>query len=252
MGERNIRLIVEYDGTPYLGWQKQKDGPSVEAELVRALAAVTGDEPALLVAGRTDAGVHAYAQVVNFRTDSPIKDWRFSHAINFHLPETITVHESSEVPADFNARMDSLSKRYRYRIYQGPHLPALETHRVWHHRTELDLDAMHRAAQPLIGEHDFNSFRSVHCDADHAVREMFSISIERIERPPVGYFVDITFHANAYCRHMCRILAGTLCDVGRGRIVPDALATIRDARDRKQAGVTAPACGLTLLEILYS
>ncbi|MEO1172929.1 MAG: tRNA pseudouridine synthase A, partial [Myxococcota bacterium] len=196
-------------------------------------------------------GVHALGQVVNFKTDSAIEDWRFSHALNAHLPQTVTVHLSSEVPAEFSARLDSLSKHYRYRVYQGPHLPALDTHRAWHHRTVLDLDAMRRAAEPLIGEQDFESFRSVHCDADHAVREMFSIDITRLERPPAGYFVDITFHANAYCRHMCRVLAGTLCDVGRGRMAAADITGIRDARDRKRAGVTAPASGLTLLNVAY-
>ncbi|MEO0811660.1 MAG: tRNA pseudouridine(38-40) synthase TruA, partial [Myxococcota bacterium] len=129
--------------------------------------------------------------------------------------------------------------------------PALWRNRCWHHRNELDLAAMESAASELLGEVDFESFRSVHCDAQHAVREMFSISITREPRPPNGAFIDIVFHANAYCRHMCRILAGTLCDVGRGRIDPKKIAEIRDSRDRKRGGVTAPACGLTLLEVLY-
>ncbi len=248
---RNIKLLVEYDGTSYLGWQRQKDGLSIEAELERAYEAVTGEAPKLVVAGRTDAGVHAIGQVVSFHTQSEIEDWRIAHALNAKLPETITVHDSRVMAEGFNARLDSMAKRYRYRVYQGPHLPALERNRAWHHRTELDVSAMEDAAAELLGERDFESFRSVHCDADHAIREMFAITISRVERPPVGYFLDFYFHANAFCRHMCRILAGTLCEVGRGRITPEAIVEIREARDRKRAGVTAPPGGLTLLEVLY-
>lgn len=248
---RNIKLIVEYDGTPYLGWQRQKDGPSVEAELERAFHEISGESPKLTAAGRTDAGVHALGQVVSFRTGSAIEDWRIAHALNAHLPETITVHDSREVAEGFNARLDSLAKRYRYRVYQGPHLPALARDRAWHHRSVLDVAAMEEAAAELLGERDFESFRSVHCDAEHAIREMLAITIERVERPPVGFFLDFHFHANAFCRHMCRILAGTLCEVGRGRIIPAQIVEIRDARDRKRAGVTAPPEGLTLLEVYY-
>lgn len=252
MSERNICLWVEYDGTPYLGWQKQKDGPSVEAELLSALNAITSTKPKLVVAGRTDAGVHAIGQVVNFKTQSTIEESRFAHALNARLPDTITIHRSESVPLDFSARLDSTGKRYRYRVYQGPHLPALEVNRVWHHRTPLDLRSMQRAAESLIGEHDFESFRSVHCDAEHAVREMFSIQIARQDRLPAGFFIDIIFHANAYCRHMCRVLAGTLCDVGRGKISNQSIQPILHARDRRRAGVTAPSSGLTLLEVHYA
>ncbi|MEO0459648.1 MAG: tRNA pseudouridine(38-40) synthase TruA [Myxococcota bacterium] len=248
---RNIVLVVEYDGGTYLGWQRQKDGPSIQAELERAVHSVTQSETSLTAAGRTDAGVHAIGQVVSFRTTSSIESHRFSHALNAHLPSTVTVHTSREMPTSFDPRLDSLSKRYRYRFYQGPHLPALEHGRVWHHRTALDLDAMRAASRFLIGELDFESFRSVHCDADHAVREMHSIDLSRYPRPPVGTYLDIEFHANAYCRHMCRILAGTLCDVGRGRFAAGDIERIREARDRRQAGVTAPPGGLTLIEVLY-
>ncbi|MEM6731305.1 MAG: tRNA pseudouridine(38-40) synthase TruA [Myxococcota bacterium] len=248
---RNIELVIEYDGTPYLGWQRQKDGPSVEAEIETAIERVTGAHPKLIVAGRTDAGVHARAQVVNFYSDTGIDAWRIAHALNAHLPETITIHRSRDMPPEFSARLDSIAKRYRYRIYRGPHLPALERNRVWHHRAELDLSAMRRAGEHLVGELDFESFRSVHCDAEHAIREMFSIDIQETARAPTGEFVDLTFHANAFCRHMCRILAGTLCDVARGKIDAHEIPRIRDARDRTQAGITAPAAGLTLLEVIY-
>lgn len=252
MSVRNIALLIEYDGRPYLGWQRQKAGPSVEAELSQALQAVTRAKLNLVVAGRTDAGVHALGQVVNFRCASAIEGWRFAHALNAHLPETITVHLSRDADEGFDARLTSLSKRYRYRIYEGPQLPALDRNRCWHHRAVLDPGAMQHAADALVGELDFESFRSAQCDAAHARREMFSITVDTEPRPPAGRYIDIVFHANAYCRHMCRILAGTLYDVGRGRLDPEAIAGIQASRDRTRAGATAPPGGLTLLEVRYS
>lgn len=246
-----FKLVVEYDGAPYLGWQKQREGPSVEEELESALEAASGVRPPLTVAGRTDAGVHALAQVVSFDLDTKIEPRRLSHALNFHLPETITVHSSAAVDIDFSARLDSIAKRYRYRIYNGPHLPALDRGRVWHHRKILDLHAIRHARDVLIGEHDFESFRSVHCEAEHAVREIFDIELESTPRAPCGTYIDMTFHANAFCRHMCRILAGTLAGVGLGKIPADRIGAILEARDRRHAGVTAPPGGLTLLEVIY-
>jgi tRNA pseudouridine38-40 synthase len=248
---RNIRILVEYDGSGYLGWQTQLEGPSIQSTLTDALFAVTGERPVIEAAGRTDAGVHAQAQVVCFQVESAIAAERFAPALNAHLPEAISVHLSEEVPLSFSARHDSTSKRYRYRIYNARQPAALEALRAWHIRQQLDLDAMRAAAKHLVGELDFESFRSAQCDAEHARREMFSIVIDETPRGPVGRYVDITFHANAFCRHMCRILAGTLTEVGRKRTSPDAVLQIRDARDRTKAGVTAPPWGLTLLQVIY-
>ena len=141
---------------------------------------------------------------------------RIAPAINYHLPNDIVVHRAEDMPEDFNARYDSLWKRYRYRIYNGPQETALHRTTSWWIR-RAELEAMREAA-PIFGRNDFNAFRSVHCDAEHAYREMFSVTIDRIERPPVGQFIDIVFHANAFCRHMCRILAGTLAEVGMGNL----------------------------------
>jgi len=248
---RNVRLLIEYDGTGYVGWQTQENGPSVQAELTRALTDLTGEEPALRVAGRTDAGVHALGQVASFVTRSRIPPEKFAPALNTLLPNDISVHRSDEVPADFDARHSARGKRYRYRVYLGPQPAALESTRAWYVKRALDLEAMRAAAAPLIGEHDFESFRSAQCDAEHAVREMIAIAIDATPRPPVGTHVDIVFHANAFCRHMCRILAGTLVEVGLGRRTPASIEATLAGRKRALAGITAPAHGLTLLQVFY-
>lgn len=252
MGSQNIRLLIEYDGSDFAGWQMQEGLPTIQGSLCHALQRVTGDaEASVGAAGRTDAGVHAFGQVANFLTKSPMEARRFAPGLNFYLPPTIRVHRSEAVPKSFDARRNSSSKRYRYRIYEGPHPPALHRRRAWHVRRRIDPLAMQRAAQHLLGEQDFESFRSAQCDAAHAVRTFFSVDVVATPRPPVGQMVDIVFHANAFCRHMCRILAGTLLEVGIGQRRPEDVRTILDARDRRQGGVTAPPWGLTLVEVLY-
>lgn len=246
----NFRLIFEYDGSRYIGWQQQENLVSVEGTLRAALEQLLQQKVDLIVAGRTDAGVHARAQVVNFFAETELPARKLAPGLNYYLPRDISVHLGEEVPDSFNAKLDSLSKIYRYRVYQGPQRAALAT-RSWHVRKPLNVEAMRAAAEHLIGELDFNAFRSVHCDASHAVREMFSIDIRQVPRPPVGHTVDIFFHANAYCRHMCRILAGTLVEVGMGRRSPQDVQRILASRDRTQAGITAPPSGLTLMEVRY-
>lgn len=250
-GERNVRLLLEYEGTHYVGWQAQENGPSIQAELSRCLEDLTATAPTLHVAGRTDAGVHALGQVVNFVTTSRIPPDRYAPALNRLLPNDISVHRSDEVPMDFDARHSARGKRYRYRLYLGPQPAALESTRAWYIRRPLDLDAMRAATLPLIGERDFESFRSSQCDAAHARRRMHAITIETSPRPPLGSYVDIVFHADAFCRHMCRILAGTLVEVGIGRRGVSSIQETLDGRKRALAGITAPALGLTLLEVFY-
>lgn len=248
---RNIRLIIEYDGTPYVGWQTQENGPSIQAALEEALTDLTGEGVVLHVAGRTDAGVHALGQVASFVTRSRVPSQKFAPALNSLLPYDISVHRSDEVPADFDARHSARGKRYRYRVYLGPQPAALESTRAWYVKRPLDLAAMRAAASQLIGEHDFESFRSAQCDAAHARRNMVAITIDAIPRPPFGTHVDLVFHANAFCRHMCRILAGTLVEVGLGRRTVASIDETLAGRKRALAGITAPAHGLTLLEVFY-
>jgi len=249
--ERNIRLLLEYNGTPYVGWQLQENGRSVQGELLRAVTVITGAHATLNVAGRTDAGVHAIGQVVSFRTRHRISIDSVAPALTSVLPRDITVHRAEEAPPEFDARHSAHSKRYRYRVYQAAQPAALDWTRSWYRRRPLDVEAMRAAASLLLGERDFESFRSAHCDAAHAFRRMFSIDITETPRPPLGSYVDLTFHANAYCRHMVRILSGTLVGVGMGKRAPGDMSAILAARDRRAAGVTAPPQGLTLLEVLY-
>lgn len=248
---RNLRLLIEYDGAGFLGWQEQADGPSIQGSLNQALLRLTGAPATLRAAGRTDAGVHARGQVASFLTDSRIAAERFAPGLNAYLPAGITVHTATEVPLSFDARRDSRSKRYRYRLYVAPLPAALERGRAWHLRGPLDLEAMRAAAALLLGEQDFNAFRSAQCDAPHARREMLAIDVSATPRPPAGLRVELTFHANAFCRHMCRILTGTLVEVGQGRRTVENVALVLAGRDRTKAGVTAPPNGLTLLEVLY-
>lgn len=249
--QRNIRLLVEYDGTAYGGWQIQENVPTVQGCLRAAVERMTGRVPTLTVAGRTDAGVHAVGQVASFKTRSTIEARRFAPGLNAHLPNDISVHRSTEEALDFNPKRDSKSKRYRYRVYCGPQPAALEGNRAWMLRTDLNVCVMQRAADLLLGERDFNAFRSAHCDAPHAVRAMYGIDVTSAPRAPIGTTVEIVLHANAFCRHMCRIISGTLVEVGRGQRTVDSVAAALESRDRSQAGVTAPPGGLTLLEVLY-
>ena len=251
MKTRTIKLTLEYDGSAYGGWQRQPHSPTVQGEVERAIRAFDPELEHVQVAGRTDSGVHAIGQVAHFHTQISLEARRIAPAINYHLPNDIVVHQAEDMHEGFNARYDSLWKRYRYRIYNGPQETALHRTTSWWIRAPLELEAMREAAGHFLGENDFNAFRSVHCDAEHAFREMFSVTIERTERPPVGHFIDIVFHANAFCRHMCRILAGTLAEVGMGKFVPDDIPAIMASRDRRRGGRTAPPGGLTLLEVAY-
>jgi tRNA pseudouridine38-40 synthase len=249
--ERNIELLIEYNGARYCGWQRQDGQPTIQGELESAFKSVLETIPPLTAAGRTDTGVHALGQVVNFKASSNIEDWKFCRALNNFLPKDISVHRSREVSANFSARFDSVSKRYRYRVYEGPQPAALDHERAWWTRHPLNLEAMKEASEILVGIHDFNAFRSVHCGAESAVREMHAITFTRSPRPPLGDYLDIVFHANAFCRHMCRILAGSLVEVGLGKRTIEKLRDARDSRDRTQGGITAPPGGLTLLEVIY-
>jgi tRNA pseudouridine38-40 synthase len=248
---RNLKLTIEYDGTDFVGWQSQERGDSVQEAFERALIQMTGVRPILRVAGRTDSGVHARAQVASFKTESAISIARFAGGLNALLPRTVSVHQVEEVPLTFDAKRSSHWKKYRYSIYQARYPAAQVAPHSWHLIKPLDVEAMQRASRHLLGEQDFQSFRAAQCQAKHARREMFGIEITREERPPLGHFVHIVFHADAFVRHMCRVLTGTLVDVGRGDRTPDSLAQVLAARDRRQAGVTAPAQGLCLMQVSY-
>jgi tRNA pseudouridine38-40 synthase len=253
MSGRNIKLIIEYHGRRYHGWQIQNTGPTVQQVLLDAIEGLTGERPKLRAAGRTDSGVHALGQAANFFTTSSIPGDKFASALTAHLPEDVTIRASSEVSADFDAKRDSKGKRYAYRVYNSPLPSALERHRAWWIRRPLDIERIREAAHAFIGEHDFQSFRSVHCDAAHAWRFIERIDIDTfgLGGAEQGQLVVVTVLGNAFCRHMVRIITGTLMQVGLGRWFPQEMVDMLEARDRRRAGMTAPAQGLYLVEVLY-
>ena len=242
----NIKVVLEYDGTGFAGWQQQAKGRTVEAELKRALREVTGQAITVYGAGRTDAGAHAEGQVANFRTDGRIPPIRLMAALNARLPDDVAVLSAEEVPDDFHARHSARWRRYRYRYLDRPARPAMERNRCWHVRGRLDVDAMSRAAKALVGKHDWTSFCSASEPADARVREMRFAGVRRH-----GDFVELELVAEGFLRGLARGIAGALAEVGLGRRPPEWVGKVLRARDRRQAARTAPAGGLTLMEVIY-
>ena len=242
----NIKVVLEYDGSGFAGWQQQAHGRTVEVELKRALRAITGQEQSVYAAGRTDAGAHAEGQVVSFQTDGRISPHRLVAALNARLPADVAVLSAEEVPDAFHARYSARWRRYRYRYLDRPSRPALERGRCWQLRGPLDVDAMAKAAKPLVGKHDWTSYCSASEPPDARVREMRSARVVRR-----GDVVELELVAEGFLRGLARSIAGALAEVGRGRRPPEWVGEVLKARDRRQAPRTAPAGGLTLMEVIY-
>ena len=241
---RNIRMTLEYDGTAYAGWQRQKNGLSIQQVLEEKIAVMTGEDVKVLGSGRTDAGVHALAQVAHLRTASAIPAWNLLHGLNSLLPRDIAVIRLDEAPEDFHARHSATGKVYLYRILNRPVRSALHRHFAWEVFQPLDVARMQEAASHLVGTHDFTSFSTVHSDAPHRVRTIREISVTRNEED----FIGITVEAEGFLRYMVRIIAGTLVEVGKGRRPPGDIPAVLAAKDRAAAGITAPARGPFLRE----
>jgi tRNA pseudouridine38-40 synthase len=243
---RRIAVGIEYDGSRYAGWQRQPEVGSVQAEVEKALGTVADHPVAATCGGRTDAGVHALGQVAHFDTTAarPMRGWTLG--ANTHLPPDIAVLWAAEVPPEFHARYSALARTYRYMIQNRGVRPALARQRAcWIHEP-LDAAVMHEAAQCLVGEHDFSAFRAAECQSRTAVRRL-----ERIHVARSGDRVAIEVVANAFLHHMVRNIAGTLIAVGRGERSPRWVADALASRDRRQAGITAPAGGLYFVRIEY-
>jgi len=244
---RTIKLVIEYDGSNYAGWQAQKNGAGVQEAVERAIFRVTGERLRIAASGRTDAGVHALGQVATFRTESAIPAGKFAAALNAHLPADVAVLSSEEVPAGFHARKSVKSKTYRYRILNRPARPALDRGKVYHLVPKLDIEAMKRAARLLVGRHDFRAFTPVAAVKPGGYeREVFSLEVHRR-----GDRVDIEVSGSGFLYNMVRCIAGTLIEVGRGRRPPEDVKAVLDSRDRRKCGPTAPACGLCLVRVEY-
>ncbi|MEC9488704.1 MAG: tRNA pseudouridine(38-40) synthase TruA [Halanaerobium sp.] len=245
---RNIKCLVEYDGTNYSGWQRQANtSMTIQQKLEEALKGLTGEDTTIYGAGRTDAGVHALGQVFNFFTDSSIPTDRFPYAFNTFLPADIVVRGAREVDAGFNSRHASCGKIYRYQIYNGIFARAIERQYYYHYSARLELARMKEAAGHMTGRQDFSAFRSAGCGAKDPVKEIYSIQIKEENEDEI----IIIFSGSGFLYHMVRIMVGTLLQVGRGRIKPEEVKEILASKDRRKAGPTVPPEGLILQEVKY-
>jgi tRNA pseudouridine38-40 synthase len=245
---RRILITIEYDGGPFVGWQRQDNGISVQGALEEAAAAFTGQAIAVSGAGRTDAGVHAIGQAAHLDVPDRFAPMTVMEALNAHLGTTpISVTAAREVSATFHARFDATGRHYLYRILPRRQRPALVRGRVWHHKAPLDVTAMNIAAKHLIGRHDFTSFRATQCQAVSPVRTLDKLDIEA-----VGAEIHIHTKARSFLHHQVRNITGTLALVGSGKWQPDDVRVALDATNRSAAGPTAPAEGLYLMAVDYS
>jgi len=241
------RLTLEYDGGPFRGWQRQSDGPSVQASLEAALAAFCGERAQVIGAGRTDAGVHACGQVAHLDLAREVSVETLRNALNHHLrPAPIVVLEAAAVEADFHARFSASMRHYRYLIVNRRPPLALERARAWQVPGRLDAEMMHEAAQRLVGRHDFTSFRGALCQARSPVKTLAQMTAMR-----VGERIEIAARARSFLHHQVRNMVGTLKLVGEGRWPVERIEAALAACDRAAAGPTAPACGLYLMRVDY-
>ena len=245
---RSWALLLEYDGTPYVGWQRQATGVSIQALLEDACARLnSGELVTATAAGRTDAGVHAAGQVVQVALPDRYSPGQMRDALNFHLkPHPIVVLQATPAGPGWSPRFDATGRVYAYRILNRRARPALALHRAWHVERRLDEAAMAQAASMLLGRHDFTSFRASACQAKSPVR-----TLDRLDIARDGETLMITSEARSFLHHQVRNMVGTLKLVGEGRWPPDQVQTALKARDRRAAGPTAPPDGLTLLAVRY-
>jgi len=252
---RTLKLTIQYDGTNYVGWQRQAQGISIQGLLEEALYPFEGEPLTVHGAGRTDAGVHALGQVASVRTRTGHSCTALQRALNSVLPVDVRVVAVEDAAADFHARFNAVSKTYEYRIVQAPFVSPFDQRYVWHVPGRLDLEAMRRGAQVLLGRHDFAAFQSVGGDVHTSERTILFIDV--VERA-AGLSAAIASRAlvirvtgDGFLRHMVRTIAGTLADVGLGRWQPEKVTEILASRDRARAGRAAPAAGLFLVEVNY-
>jgi len=242
----NIKLILSYDGSDFHGWQLQPGLRTVQETLEGAIAALTGEHLRVNASGRTDTGVHAIGQVVNFHSETKLGVDVLARAINAHLPADVVVREAADVPESFDANRDAKRKLYRYLLHDGP-VPDLFMRRYCHHtRYRLDATAMARAAACLRGTHDFHSFETNWPNRTSSVRTITHLAVNRF-----GDWIWLDVEADGFLYNMVRAIAGTLINVGRGYWPETRVAEILEARDRTRAGPTAPALGLFLMRVSY-
>jgi tRNA pseudouridine38-40 synthase len=243
---RNIRLVIAFDGTAYSGWQTQINAPSIQSILSAALAGITGEAISLTGCGRTDSGTHARRFVANFFTGSKIPTDRLPPALNTALPRDIRILAANEAPMDFHAIKSARSKIYRYQIYTGSIFPPHLIREYFHFPYPFDLDRMAAAARLFPGEHDFASYAKTGSGVSNTIRRILRCEFRR-----QGARINLTVEGNGFLHHMVRNMAGTLLEVGQGRISLSDFTALFEKRDRTQAGFTAPAHGLILVKVRY-
>jgi len=241
-----VALGIEYDGTAYVGWQRQTSGTGIQEPVEVAISAVANQPVEAICAGRTDAGVHASGQVVHFETTAERSPRGWLLGVNANLPADVNATWAMPVSDDFHARFSALSRTYRYLILNRLVRSSLYRRRAWWVHEPLDEQAMQAGADFLLGEHDFSAFRAAGCQAATAIREISRLTVERR-----GPWLSITVTANAFLQHMVRNITGTLVAIGRGEQAPGWARQVLDSADRRAGGVAAPAHGLTLLEVRY-
>ncbi len=244
---KNFKLVIEYDGTAYHGWQRQPNGPTIQQEIEAAIGVMIRRPVTLTGSGRTDAGVHARGQVANFSCPTKLSAKEFHQGLNSILPDDIVIRDCRQVPAQFHARFDARSKIYRYTIVNQPLRPAIGRQYVWWLRAPLDLASMQQAAELIRGEHDFESFQGAGSPRPHTRRHILRADWTRAS----GNRLLFDIQADGFLRYMVRNIVGTLVAVGWKKTTPEEFAHILTARDRGLAAATAPACGLQLLRVIY-
>lgn len=243
---KNIKLTIEYDGSRYAGWQRQENAMTVQQKLEESLRKLCSEPINVIGSGRTDSGVHARGQVANFKTSSTIPPERFSLALNSVLPYDIRVRQSEEVSMDFHARFSATGKKYRYSIINNTHGTAIGWQYLYHVYLPLDLDAMSQAAKEFKGTHDYAAFMASGSPVSSTVRTIYESKLIQEER-----LLHFIVNGNGFLYNMVRIMAGTLIDVGKGKISADKIPNIIASKEREKAGATAPANGLFLEEVYY-
>jgi tRNA pseudouridine38-40 synthase len=241
-----IKLLIEYDGTAYAGWQRQPHQPTIQLALETALTQITQQRIAVIAAGRTDAGVHALGQVASFKSDKPIPVKKWALALNRFLPRDISVLSSEQVPESFHARYSAKEKLYEYRIHRHSSRPALNRNRVWHLPYDLDIQAIRLGMSSLLGVHDFTSFQGPRAGTLDPVCAISQISLSTDLMTLI-----IRIQANRFLKQMVRAIVGTLTEIGRHKRSPDSIREILQLKDRRTAGETAPPQGLYLVHVLY-
>lgn len=243
---RNIKLVIEYDGKGFNGWQKQPDKLNIQGEIEKAISEITGERIELIASGRTDRGVHSLGQTANFKTNSNIPIEKFPIAINSKLKKSIIIQDAEEVDDSFHSRYSVKSKTYRYTINNSQYGSAIYRNTEFHFSSKLDVDKMKKASKYFEGEHDFKAFKASGTSSKSSIRTIYKADVYK-----EGDRIYIELTGNGFLYNMVRIISGTLLEVGLGKILPEEISKIIESKERANAGKTLPANGLCLVKVEY-